>query len=305
MPWTPHDMPFVVEKARRGYLELLDTHRTNPSLQNAPNHDRVVRSLEEVGHFLEAPELSWMDTNVCELIESTLSSLPDWSPQSCIPSPSGLIGLERSTLRVPYESAWDDAFVPVDVAAIGWETRQNTLRVFTLAYTGNIPGDVRSPLRKNLALEVMTTSTVPLDEDVSGLSVQPVASISLNVEDFAQAAEKTLATLGSVWLLLAQDRVLNEAPATVKVKKRGRSGDTYRSPVSVSVRSLTTRSRSTGSSKGGREKATTRWWVRGHWRQQAWGKDRALRKPVYIAPHTAGAKDADVDTRPKVQVIRE
>lgn len=34
-------------------------------------------------------------------------------------------------------------------------------------------------------------------------------------------------------------------------------------------------------------------------------KPRALRKPVFIAPHTAGSSDGDIDDRPQVQVWRD
>lgn len=37
---------------------------------------------------------------------------------------------------------------------------------------------------------------------------------------------------------------------------------------------------------------THRWVVRGHWRQQAYGPDRARRRPTYIAPYTKGPDGA-------------
>lgn len=37
---------------------------------------------------------------------------------------------------------------------------------------------------------------------------------------------------------------------------------------------------------------THRWVVRGHWRQQAHGPDRALRKPIFVSPYTKGPDGA-------------
>lgn len=47
---------------------------------------------------------------------------------------------------------------------------------------------------------------------------------------------------------------------------------------------------------------TKRWIVSGHWRQQAWGEGRQLRKPVYIAPHVKGPEGLPLDTSEKTTV---
>lgn len=47
---------------------------------------------------------------------------------------------------------------------------------------------------------------------------------------------------------------------------------------------------------------TKRWIVSGHWRQQAYGEGRQLRKPVYIAPHVKGPEGLPLDTSEKATV---
>jgi hypothetical protein len=52
--------------------------------------------------------------------------------------------------------------------------------------------------------------------------------------------------------------------------------------------------------QGSRRKSDKRWWVAGHWRQQACGPKRALRKPVWISMHLKGDSEAEVSERVNV-----
>lgn len=117
-----------------------------------------------------------------------------------------------------------------------------------------------------------------------------------------------ISVLGATWLLMGQPNIVENDTSSVNVmvRKKSQKKGTQRpkQKVRVSVRHLTTTARN-NSRKGSGNKATTRWWVRGHWRQQACGPNRSLRKPIYIEPHTAGAADAPVDDRPSVQIIKD
>jgi hypothetical protein len=45
---------------------------------------------------------------------------------------------------------------------------------------------------------------------------------------------------------------------------------------------------------------TKRWLVRGHWRQQAYGPGRKLRRPLYIQPFIKGPEDKPLEVSPEV-----
>lgn len=135
---------------------------------------------------------------------------------------------------------------------------------------------------------------------------------STDLDTYEEASRELLRVMGSVWLLMTQPRVVEEAdPVETAVRRTRPAGGSRmargeKRPVRVSVRSLSPQAQVSHS--GGRGEATSRWWVRGHWRQQAWGPGRELRKPLYIEPHTAGSRDAAEpggDDRPSVQVWRE
>lgn len=304
MPWSPHDLPHIIEKAHTTYQHILHTYQTTPGFTQHPDYQWVTASCTRSIDTLDSPDLHWIDTDVCELVADTLETLPDWSPAACLPAQSGIIALEKPFFTVPYENAFADGIEQVRVSAISWHVHDGDLRIATWATADSVPTHVRSPLRHGLPLEELAGVTMPMDEDVAAAQVHLGASVITPTEDYTTAAKAMTAVAGAVWLLMAQPRILADAPTVARVRKR-RGGQTYRAPVSVSIRSLTTRPQARPGAKGTGGKATTRWWVRGHWRQQAWGKNRALRKPVYIAPHTAGAQDTEVDQRPRVQVIRK
>ncbi|NUT34497.1 MAG: hypothetical protein HOV79_15615 [Hamadaea sp.] len=46
-----------------------------------------------------------------------------------------------------------------------------------------------------------------------------------------------------------------------------------------------------------------RWWIRGHWRNQAYGPARTLRRPQWIKPFLKGPDGAPISTTSTVRVL--
>lgn len=130
-----------------------------------------------------------------------------------------------------------------------------------------------------------------------------------------------LRILGATWALLRQRDVLTPAaPAESRVRVTTGNGDnapgTARTPrrqlVRVSVYRLSpdlTDLTDRSGNGGGHGPAVHRWWVRGHWRRQPWGKKQSQRRLVYILPHTAGSRAPGVPepsptSTPTVTVVR-
>lgn len=302
--WTPYTLPLMAEKAAREHFDASAFYYEN--LPSDPTDAERVASYAEAIHatatLLDTAPMTWMDSDVCQLIAQSAETVPEWSPKAVMPGDSGLIAFGKPV-------AWLDAHRPdtpgelirdVPVDAIGWCTTNESRVVWVHIFTR----DTRSRL--------LWTPNTPLTEivriDLALDGIHDGAPVVDNNTDIPQSqAMHALSTLAAVWLLMAQPTVVDEGPAEkVHVRRRPapRRHVTGRAQVTVSTRRLTTPPPSKQRGRTGR-KVTTRWWVRGHWRQQAWGKNRALRKPVWIAPHTAGHPDADVDTRPHVQVWRE
>lgn len=306
MSWTPLDLPFLVEKSRVKYDDLIGFWESQTTVDAAGFTQRM----ERASATLAQAQLSWIDTDLCDMLESVCQDVPDWSPAACIPGPVGFAGFEKPFFTVPYESASDNSIFKVTVRALSWLQVGEGLEISCWVAAGDIPTEHRSPLRSGLALESATTLTVGVHDVLDGAQRIEVAETTEGPQGpYRRAGEVCVAVAGSMFLLMTQPRVVSdEESEPVRVRKRGAGprGEVVRVPVRVSVKSLVVRD-SVGGGGGGsrRGKATSRWWVRGHWRQQAWGKGRKLRKPVWIAPHTAGAVGVEVDDRPSVQVFRD
>ena len=53
----------------------------------------------------------------------------------------------------------------------------------------------------------------------------------------------------------------------------------------------------------GERQYNRRWWVGGHWRQQACGPNHSQRKPIYVAPYIKGPEDKPLSSE-RVNVWR-
>lgn len=306
MAWTPFDLPHIVAKAASDYAELANIWATTPAFQAQPGADDSVAALDEQVEMLLSMPLTWLDADVCDLVEQTFPTVPEWTPAACLPGPVGGVFFEHPFMDIPFESMSGDQVMPVPLEGISWLVEGDTVRISALSQLTGFR-DHLSPLRQHIPLHEVVSIRVPLDA-VTGagtaLEVQAGRGI-INEDSVTSAAPRLMSVTGTMWLLLTQPIVVDGPPVTAKVKRvRRREGDSARQAVNVSVKRLEGTSRRRSGDGEGR-KATSRWWVRGHWRQQAWGKGRKLRKPVYIAPHTAGAKDADVDVRPRVQIVKK
>jgi hypothetical protein len=340
--WTPHDLPFLLA----GHAEAAEAE--GAMLVSVFNSTMVDEVRQDVGEDVESvagltaryerdakigrtATLSWMSADVCELIRESAQSVPEWSPTAAIPHPCGVIAFEDYIMACP-EDAGEGA-APVSVDALGWILDDGVVHVTALSR--------RKVRAENLWKTSSSSSFIWLLSDTSQENSRRATSMRCSIftstpdrpqggntpvavesrvsdgygeadrEAYASAAEELLRILGATWLLMGQPRVVEEdVPAEVTVRTADRTGAgpavRKKQRVRVSVRRLTQQARA--SHGAGRRSATSRWWVRGHWRQQAWGEGRKLRKPVYIEPHTAGAKDADdptEDTRPSVQIWRK
>lgn len=305
--WTPQDLPHLVAKTVRDHAELATRWRTDEKFIAATaNPEHSAQVIERAIMPLEDSPLTWLDSGVCEMLADTYSGVPAFSPQACMPGDSGTIAFESPFFTVAFTSQMRDQTVLADCDALHWHRIGDQVRISALSrFDGKLhhlsPFRHSCPLHEALAVTVDFDAVRETDADVEYRINGDVKSPGKIYE----SGEKIISAMASVWLLLSQPRVMREdSPAVASVRRRrGAPGVAKKRPVRVSVRTLETSPRS--GARGGGRKATSRWWVRGHWRQQAWGKNRALRKPVFIAPHTAGSSDGDIDDRPQVQVWRD
>lgn len=294
MPWTPHDLPFVIERAIGAYRGLAE----HWSQHDAAEASRIADGCADSASMLDMASLTWLDQDMCDMVGDMWTEVPDWTPAACVPNSQGIMAFASPLFTGDYHAGEDTYSVPV--RALGWRVDGTTVRITAWCWSMDVPASARSTLRAGIDLEELFGVTLPMDAVVDGahrFAFAHDASPSVSVE---KAGSALMSVAGATWLVMSQPKMVVDAPITMNVKKRRSQGRTVKVPVRVSVRSLTTTPRHAAEPTG--RKATSRWWVRGHWRQQPWGRRRALRKPIFIAPHTAGNPDAPIDRTPKVQV---
>lgn len=300
--WTPHDLPHMIAGLARTNHSMIDMLESGQI--TAPADDHILH-LRASTMALEGSPMAWLDADVCGLVEGTHDTVPEWSASAVMPGESGIVALESPFLRA-MESALPGA-VEVTVDAVAWQqvgdqvllmalSRRVGGRVFSLLDTYN-----RAPIFDLFSLRI------PLDQaQGEGKDVDTGESDGGFIGQ--DVATRFTSMVGAMWLIMSQPTLVedgDDVEAMVRPARKTSPSAPRRMPVRVSTRRLSAQVAGSRGGGGRRGEASSRWWVRGHWRQQAWGKGRALRKPIFIAPHTAGARDAEVDDRPRVQVWRE
>ncbi|GAA1616249.1 hypothetical protein ACFQY4_18165 [Catellatospora bangladeshensis] len=120
------------------------------------------------------------------------------------------------------------------------------------------------------------------------------------------AGSHPAAALLTTWLLIGQQSVADVAPAEVDPAIR-KAYQRARRPAPdvrlIRIRGTAAVRPPAASAAHGEQVRTHRWWTSGHWRNQAHGPGRALRKPVYISPFLKGPADLPIRHSTTVRVL--
>jgi hypothetical protein len=150
--------------------------------------------------------------------------------------------------------------------------------------------------------------TRPQADHQYGLEVLTTTSDTLEFrtdETFADA-DGSLGTLGSLLAGMLDLVPVRQPPGEHSVQKRGSSSSAQPSRIADGVRLIyPTRSAATpGASRdsGNGDPRSSRWSVRGHWRQQ-WYRSRQSHERIWIQEHEAGANDEHTQLVRKVHII--
>lgn len=153
------------------------------------------------------------------------------------------------------------------------------------------PFDVRSPLWSGHTL--VLNPAVPRTAEVMGT---PEGSHLVSI-------------VGAAWLLMGQSAVTETSTLGRRTPHQGEpSGETGppREPSTVTIidmRPPVSARRDEPGAASGRQ-YQRRWWVEGHWRQQACGPGRAQRKPIWVSPYVKGPEGSPLVANERVHVLR-
>jgi hypothetical protein len=231
----------------------------------------------------------WVSRDMVDLATSAAATLPDWSPAAAIPNNFGLLAWAKpaGVFDWPVPGSSERIKMPVD--AMLWGVRGGQVAVSCAFRTERIAGQ--------LTAELARLPLMPHPVGIWDLE-QPVA----HRLDSGKVAP--LAVLGSAWLLMSQVRIVQTRTIGAdETGDGGRAAAGDAAAVSLIELRRVSRGGRNGEGEGGqRRRSDKRWWVDGHWRQQACGPKHALRKPIFVSPHMKGDPQAEVS--PRVNVWR-
>ena len=238
--------------------------------------------------IIKRAELYWVSRDMVDVALDAADSLPEWTPAVAAPAPTGLLCWAKPAGNVPWNalSPNDPTEVPWD--GLWWWSRPD----------GVLQLQPLSRLAKNPELLAPYGVSSPLWVTNPTLLLQPLVPRTAEVARSAEASP-LVSVIGAAWLLMSQPtvastRVLGSAPSTQTEESSRAAADPNRVSIIELRRPMSPPGERDGSS--GDRQYRNRWWVGGHWRQQACGPNHADRRPKWIAPYVKGPEGAPLKT---------
>lgn len=297
LPWAPTSVPDM----RRQWCDALDAlvaHQssaleepTDPALGGSRRLQRMQAKLAESltqmsaeSGAIRSAELFWVSRDMVDVALDAADSLPEWTPAIAAPCPTGVLCWAKPAGDVPWNALSADDPAEVTWDGLWWWSRPD----------GVLQLQPLSRLARNPELLAPYQVTSPLWATNPTLMVQPLVPRTAEVAGAADASP-LVSIVGAAWLLMGQPTVA--ATRALETPSRGRQegpADGEADPDQVSIielrRPMSPPREGDGSSSD--RQYHHRWWVGGHWRQQACGPNHADRRPKWIAPYVKGPDGA-------------
>ena len=297
------DADITIEEAEDDDIFAALDSRYDAEQQIADSRD----SLRDV----DAAELFWVTKRMVRFTAAAAQSLPDWTPTEAAPSLNGLVAFAEPAGSIP-STEWDETpLVGETVVQVPWDGMvwsvddlTGNLRVATLTRQPSASGG-------NPAWD--------------GAPLTPVHIYHFDADALTSTADKRtqredggiLSFIGAMWLIMSQPSTAQVAHETAPIPHRKNDDPPVPGPpprrqtadvsiIDVHPQQQEPSERETGGSNNSRSRRQYRhrWWVRGHWKQQAYGPHRSLRKPMYISAFVKGPEDKPF-MKGRVYVLRD
>lgn len=306
--WSAPGMPYVRDSLRQFIADDVRSNERALARQaaetSASEEDeriaQAVRTLQPVYRrnirLLDTCELYWVAPKMVELAVSSAETLPAWTPRLAMPADNGLLCWSSPAGQIGW---WDDDALrerTVTWDGVRWFYTEDGHLTVSLLTRLNKAFDGRKAPESRYAL--VPAQDLSLDPD----AVWSPDAVPGEEEDDAKYRSYAK-VLGAAWLLMGQPKVAETAVLHTVTRGGGTAAPVPVPDVSIiDLRRIKSQPRESESEHPGRE-YHRRWWVEGHWRQQACGPGRSQRKPVWISPYVKGPEEAPL-TEERVHVWR-
>ena len=280
LPWAPTSLPEMQRQNNRVHVEAV------ARLREQGDEHLAAQAEAEIAEMAQS-SLYWVSRDMVDLAVTAAETLPEWSPSAAIPDALGLLAWAKPAGVFDWPVPGSDERIPMPVDAMAWRARDGQVGV-SCAFRSDRLGGQLGPDVARLSLLSHPIGVWDLDEPVAHRTVD--------------GRKSALSVLGAAWLLMSQVRFVETR--TIRTGSTGGPAPASEGEPAAAVSLIELRRpvRASGDSDGAGQgrKSDKRWWVAGHWRQQACGPKRALRKPVWISPHMKGDPQAEVSERVNV-----
>ena len=326
-PPAPRELPAVrtalAEHMRNPYqLEL--TARTLAAGKGAlvppgSPHQAAAILLDEEHQRLRTADLYYLTEDMSELVRVAGLDVPGFRlEREDVPAPTGFM-LFASPVG-GYGSDRDGDISRVEIVACSWgDTSMQTKRDgvwVTFWCPTDKAGIVEEFARDNgirRADAERIVRTVGAELTWENEAFLPFGCETLNLVEHNRklatpgaSAMPWVQSLRAAWLLMRQPGVTEveqHRPSRQQQRRAKRDGFAAGDVAVVRLRAQLTGDRPDGETADAARARTVRWMVRGHWRQQPYGPQRSLRRPVWINPHLKGPQGAPLASKEKVILV--
>jgi hypothetical protein len=296
LPWAPTSVPDM----RRHWCNALDAlveHQSSalrepadPAGSGSRRRQRMQAKLAESlaqmsteSQAIRRAELFFVSRDMVDVALDAADSLPEWTPAIAAPCPTGVLCWAKPAGVVPWNALSPDDPGEVTWDGLWWWSRPD----------GVLQLQPLSRLAKNPELLAPYQVTSPLWATNPTLTVQPLVPRTAEAAGAADASP-LISVVGAAWLLMGQPTVA--ATRALEALPRHRDDGAATEPNSNQVSIIELRRPLSPPREGDGSAADRqyhhRWWVGGHWRQQACGPNHADRRPKWIAPYVKGPEGA-------------
>lgn len=308
--WSAWALPHILDKMDHTQEQL--TELWEMAVLEGKVEPEVAEETMKVMHrsweSVNTAELFWADKKFCHVVAQTSGTVPQWSPAAARPSIKGFLAWEKPITHVPMPGHIRGETPDVSIDAVAWMDDPRRPDHVNLAFFSRLGRhqEYLDPVRRELntplheMLNISLHKEAPQGAGADAVDVQ-VFNEKVQVVVEAGADRVVLSVVGATWLLMQQPRLVVPTPLGQPQRRRDAGA---RPQVRVTTYDV---ARQPGAEKSGRRSSSggreysAQWWVRGHWRQQAYGPGWSLRRPIFIDPHLSGPADKPVDDRPRVR----
>jgi hypothetical protein len=272
-----------------------------------PRNESNCELIQFQGRALEVAELYWVTEEMTHVAVDASNDMPAFTLNSLMPNDQGFIFFATPLPPLIVLMHDEDDELPQPELPVDWLFwyRQGENICVQYGCTRQRQLDAGwEEFEPNAPFSVMGSVIIPKDGAAATIIPDTVESMAAaNATSEGLSKMHAIVTLAATWAMMSQPTVAETKqqhyePTKNEVQKKKRRPGTI---TTVSLRRMKRVDAEPGAS--GR-KLTHQHIVRGHWKQQAYGPARSLRKPLWIPSYLQGPEGGELLAKERVMVWR-